>query len=97
MNFLSEAVPELDKRRWFERFIGRGLATLEARTLTLSGRYLVGDDVSIADVLLVPQLYAARHLNLPLDALPRLLAIEARCLDLPGFAAAHPDRQGDRE
>ena len=95
--FLSELAPELDKRRWFERFIGRGLATLEARALALAGRYLVGDEVSIADVLLVPQLYAARRLNLPFDALPTLLAIEARCLELPAFAAAHPDRQADRE
>ncbi len=95
--FLSEVAPELDKQRWFERFIGRGLATLEARARTLSGRYLVGDEVSIADVLLVPQLYAARRLDLSFDALPTLLAIEARCLELPGFAAAHPDRQADHE
>ena len=95
--FLAELAPELDKQRWFERFIGRGLASLEARAGTLSGQFLVGDEVSIADVLLVPQLYAARRLDLPLSELPTLLAIEARCLALPGFAAAHPDRQPDRE
>jgi maleylpyruvate isomerase len=96
-SFLSEIAPHLDKQRWFERFIARGLAILEERARTLSGQFLIGDEVSIADVLLVPQLYAARRLDLPLDALPTLLAIEARCLDLPGFAAAHPDRQPDRE
>lgn len=96
-DFLSEVAPELDKQRWFDRFIGRGLAILEERARTLSGRFLLGDQVSIADVLLVPQLYAARRLNVRLDPLPKLLAIEAHCLELPGFAAAHPDRQPDRE
>jgi len=96
-NFLSEIAPALDKQRWFEKFILGGLRVLEARAQNLSGRYLVGDAVSIADVLLVPQLYAARRLNLALDAFPTLLRVEAACSQLEGFASAHPDRQADRE
>jgi maleylpyruvate isomerase len=95
--FLSEAAPDLDKARWYAHFIGGGLATLEARATSLSGRYLVGDRVSIADVLLVPQLYAARRLGLPLGALSTLARVESNCLALEGFAVAHPDRQPDRE
>lgn len=95
--FLAEAAPELDKQRWFETFIAGGLKVLEGRAHELSGRYLVGDAVSMADVLLVPQLYAARRLNLSFDAYPTLLRVEAECLKLAGFAAAHPDRQADRE
>ncbi|MEI9941488.1 MAG: glutathione S-transferase C-terminal domain-containing protein [Pseudomonadota bacterium] len=79
------------------RVIAGGLQILEAHSLKLAGRFLVGDQVSIADVLLVPQLYAARRLNLPFDAYPRLLRVEAECLKLEGFAPAHPDRQPDRE
>ena len=95
--FLTEVAPELDKQRWFEKFITGGLKVLEGRAQKTSGRYLVGDDVSIADVLLVPQLYAARRLNLPFDIYPTLLRVEAECLKLEGFASAHPDRQADRE
>jgi glutathione S-transferase len=58
---------------------------------------LVGDQLSIADALLVPQLYAARRVELPLDAYPTLLRVEAECLKVEGFAVAHPDRQPDRE
>jgi maleylpyruvate isomerase len=58
---------------------------------------LVGDEVSIADVLLVPQLYAARRIGVNTDSLPTLARIEAECLKLVGFATAHPDRQADRE
>lgn len=96
-NFLKEVAPDLDRARWYGHFLGRGLATLEARAKALAGRFLVGDQLSIADTLLVPQLYAARRVELPLDAYPTLLRVEAECLKLDGFAIAHPDRQPDRE
>jgi maleylpyruvate isomerase len=95
--FLSEVVPELDKQRWFAKFIAGGLEVLEARARKLAGRFLVADQVSVADVMLVPQLYATRRLGLSFDAYPTLLRVEAECLKLEGFAAAHPDRQADRE
>jgi|SRR6478735_3943036 len=96
-NFLSELAPDVDKQRWFDKFIGGGLKVLESRAQGTAGRFLVADAVSIADVLLVPQLYAARRLGLTLDACPTLLRVEAECSKLDGFASAHPDRQADRE
>jgi maleylpyruvate isomerase len=95
--FLAEAAPALDKASWYERFVGQGLSILESRAVQVSGRYLVGDQVSIADVLLVPQLYAARRIGVNADSVPTLTRIEAECLKLEGFATAHPDRQADRE
>ncbi len=97
MKFLAEVAPELDKSRWSRHFLGLGLASLETRARELSGRFLIGDEVSIADVLLVPQLYAARRLEVPLEAFPTLLRVDAECSKLEGFANAHPDRQPDRE
>jgi maleylacetoacetate isomerase len=44
----------------------------------------------------VPQLGAARRYDLDLSAYPRLLAVEANCIGLPAFRAAHPDAQPDR-
>ncbi|HEY0465048.1 MAG TPA: maleylacetoacetate isomerase [Polyangiaceae bacterium] len=97
INFLSEIAPGFDKQRWFEKFMTEGLQVLELRALELAGRFLVGDEVSIADVLLVPQLYATRRFGVSVEAYPTLLRIEAECLKLDGFASAHPDRQADRE
>ena len=95
--FLAEVAPELDKQRWYERFVEQRLVILEARAVQLSGRYLVGDEVSIADVLLIPQLYAARRVGVNPALLPTLSRVEAECLKLEGFATAHPDRQADHE
>jgi len=96
-NFLGEVAPDLDKQRWFEKFIAGGLSVLEGRVRDSAGRFSVADAVSIADVLLVPQLYAARRLGLSLDRYATLLRVEAECLKLDGFVSAHPDRQADRE
>lgn len=61
------------------------------------GPFCFGAQPTIADVCLVPQLFAARRFATPLDALPKLLAVEAHCLAQPAFAAAEPSRQADAE
>ena len=54
-------------------------------------RYLGGDTPSIADCCLVPQMYNARRFEVPLDAYPRLIEIDAACMELDAFRKAHPD------
>lgn len=73
----------------------KGLAALEDVATRSGGAHLVGDAPTLADVCLVPQLYAARRFAVDVARFPRLLAVEARCVALDGFAAAHPDRQPD--
>jgi maleylpyruvate isomerase len=75
--------------------IARGLAAIEAIAGETAGRFLVGDAPTIADLYLIPQLYAARRFDVELSQLPMLLKIEADCAALPAFAAAHPDLQPD--
>jgi maleylpyruvate isomerase len=78
-------------------FIATGLAALETLSTSTAGRFLVGDQPTFADVFLVPQLFAARRMQLDLAAFPTLLRIESTCARLPAFVAAHPDAQPDRE
>jgi maleylpyruvate isomerase len=73
----------------------RGLGALEALAPETAGRFLIGDAPTLADVYLVPQLYAARRYDVDLAPFPGLLRIEAACAALPAFAAAHPDLQPD--
>ncbi|HSN97136.1 MAG TPA: maleylacetoacetate isomerase [Candidatus Nanopelagicales bacterium] len=84
-----------DERAFVKRFIEKGLAAFEAVVEETAGRYCVGDEVTMADACLVPQLYHARRHGLDLTALPTLTRIDEACMALPAFQAAHADRQPD--
>jgi maleylpyruvate isomerase len=77
------------------RYIATGLAALERHALEGAGTFLVGDTVTIADVYLVPQLYAARRFGVELAPYPTLVRIEKACEALPAFQRAHANAQPD--
>lgn len=92
---VRELTDEEHVRRWPRGFIARGLAALEASAAEHGGAFSVGNDVTLADVYLVPQLASARRFEVDLSPYPRLVDIEARAGALPAFRSAHPDRQPD--
>ena len=75
---------------WYRHWILEGFAALEA--MAGDGPFLGGSAPDLSDVCLVPQMYNARRLETPLDAFPRLVAIDTALTALPAVAAAHPDR-----
>ena len=85
----------IDGIEFARHFNVRRLAALETASQETEGAFLVGDSPSIADVFLIPQLYAARRWSVDLAPYPTLLRVEAACASLPAFAAAHPDAQAD--
>jgi len=77
---------------WYRHWIAEGFAALEALAARRAGRFLRGDEVTLADVCLVPQMFNARRLGLPLDPYPTLVRVDAEAGAFPAFAAAHPER-----
>lgn len=75
---------------WARHWIGEGFAALEALA-EADQPFLSGAAPGLADICLIPQMANARRVDTPLDAFPKLVAIEARACALPAFAAAHPD------
>ena len=80
---------------WPKKFISDGLAAFEHAAAETSAGFCVGDHPTIADCCLIPQLTSARRFGVDVTPFPRLRAIEERCLALPAFADAAPDRQPD--
>jgi maleylpyruvate isomerase len=80
---------------WPKKFIADGLMAFERAAADISGAFCVGDYPTIADCCLIPQLTSARRFGVDVTPFTRLLAIEERCLALPAFASAAPDRQPD--
>lgn len=85
----------VDKAAWGRQVIARGLHAVLARSAVCRGAFLVGEEVSVADVCLIPQMYNARRFGVDLEPLAPLVEIEARCAQLSAFASAHPDAQPD--
>ncbi|HET7281726.1 MAG TPA: maleylacetoacetate isomerase [Sphingomicrobium sp.] len=91
-NELGHSQDEIDT--WARHWIDEGFPALERMAAPKAGKFLFGDAPTGADVCLIPQLYNARRVNLPLDAYPTLLRAEENANKLDAFAAAHPDKQG---
>jgi maleylacetoacetate isomerase len=98
--------PEPARRvEWMRHFITRGLAGWEALAARFEkesggeraagGPFAYGPDFSAADVLLIPQLYAARRFDIDLTAFPTIMRVEEATKDLPFVKAAYPDAQPD--
>ena len=85
--------PEIDA--WYHHWVMQGFAALE--NLLAPGPYACGSRVSLADLCLVPQVYNARRLKVPLEAFPKITAVDAACLKLPAFDKARPENQPDAE
>jgi len=82
---------------WVKHWIGEGFDGLEAlaRHHSRTGLHSFGDQVSLVDLCLVPQMYNARRFGCALDAYPTLLAIDEHCRSLDAFRLAAPELQPD--
>jgi maleylacetoacetate isomerase len=78
---------------WYAHWVREGFATIEA--LLGPGPYAFGPKITLADVYLVPQVFNALRFNVPLDAYPKIAAVDAACAALKAFQDAAPANQPD--
>ena len=99
LNYLRSSYGQDDAgvNTWYRHWITEGFKGLEAqvRRHSTAQRYCHGDAASLADVLLVPQMYNARRFDADLTPFPTLTTISAHLESLPAFAAARPEVQPD--
>src|SRR5262249_21458712 len=81
--------------RWYHHSLLVGFEALEP--IGGPSLYAFGSTVTLADICLVPQVYNARRLKVPLDRFPKLVAIDAACMKLAPFERARPENQPDAE
>ena len=92
-NTLKHDQAEVDT--WYRHWVIEGFKAIEA--MIQLAPYACGAHVTLADLCLVPQVFNARRLKVPLDAFPKIVAAEAACLKLPAFDKARPENQADAE
>ena len=83
--------------QWISQWISEGFAALEVLVANDGKGWCYGDQPTLADCYLLPQIYSARRFGVDLSAYPHLEAIEQKAEKHPAFAAAHPDRQPDAD
>jgi len=90
-------VDENAKNAWYRHWIESGLAALEAQLANdaATRAFCHGDQPTLADICLVPQLANARRYAIALDAYPTLLRVDGHCAQIAAFADAAPERQPD--
>lgn len=79
--------------QWIAHWIGQGLAAVEQ--LIGDQGFCFGDTPGLADVYLMPQLYAAERFNVDLDGYSRIRRVAALAGQHPAFVKAHPANQPD--
>jgi maleylpyruvate isomerase len=82
---------------WYRHWIAEGFAAMEAYLLNEKrhGRYIFGDQVSMADCCLVPQVFNAQRYECDLKPYPVVMKIFDECMKLESFVAAQPMSQPD--
>ena len=78
---------------WYEHWIVRGFEALE-QMLPSTGDYCLGDAVTLADIVLVPQVAnARRYPQIDLTQFPNVVRIDAAVKRLKAFHDAAPEQQ----
>lgn len=86
---------EDEVNEWIDHWISAGLAAVE-QMIGDDGYCFGGQAPGMADVYLLPQVYAARRFNVDLTPYPRIVRVEKLALNHWAFQAAHPDAQPDK-
>lgn len=95
------ATPER-KDNWYRHWVRSGLEAFERQLQLLQAEhgpsvYCFGDAPTLADCLLVPQIFNGRRFNVNFDGLPLTMAAFDACMRLPAFIEAQPSRSPDAE
>ena len=87
---------DADMQTWYTHWIHEGFRSAEAfASYAPDSNFVYGDQPTLADAFLVPQMYNARRFNVPLDDFPKLVSIVDHCNEQAAFQAALPENQSD--
>jgi maleylpyruvate isomerase len=92
-------VSDEQKNEWYRHWLVSGLEVLEKHLARdpSAGPLCHGHTPTIADCLLVPQVFNAQRHGIEVSGYPNISRINAQCVQIPAFVAAHPSNQPDAE
>jgi maleylacetoacetate isomerase/maleylpyruvate isomerase len=91
------SLPESDKLIWSHHWMNVGFLAIEQQLKVNSGKYCFGDNITMADICLVPQVYNAYRFNLDMSEFPNICRVAENCNQHTAFIAALPENQADAQ
>ncbi len=80
---------------WYSTWMHRCFSAVEVVLAENASPFCFGEQPGMADVYLVPQVYNAQRFDIDLAPYPGIRGVVDRCIDLPAFSDAAPERQPD--
>jgi maleylacetoacetate isomerase/maleylpyruvate isomerase len=91
-------VDEEAKNEWYRHWVRAGLEAFERELAQLpASTYCYGNEPTLADCCLVPQIFNGRRMNANFDGLPRTMAAFDACMANAAFQRAQPSSCPDNE
>ena len=92
-------VAEERKDAWYKHWVESWLAVVERRLAGqgATGRYCHGDAPTLADCVLVPQIFNAQRFDCRVDHVPTVMRVFDACMQLDAFRAAQPSACPDAQ
>ncbi|MEM8563047.1 MAG: maleylacetoacetate isomerase [Pseudomonadota bacterium] len=97
MNYMRTelSASDNDVYQWYCNWVDRGFSAIEQSLVNTTGGYCFGENPTLADVCLVPQVYNARRFKVPMEPYPKIRSVVEFCNSTEPFAKAAPEAQPD--
>ena len=95
LKYLEEnfSIIKEEKITWYQHWVTTGFATIEQ--MIGASTYCFGNEPSLADTYLIPQVYNALKFKTDLSIYPKIERIYDQCNQLRAFVSAAPEQQPD--
>jgi len=85
------------KNAWMRHWMEEGLVAVERQLAARPEAFCHGGTPTLADCVLVPQIFNAQRFEAKLDHVPNVMRVFANCMALPAFQGAQPSACPDAE
>ena len=93
----TAGVGEEAKNAWMRHWMEEGLAVVERQLAVEPSTWCHGESPTLADCVLVPQIFNAQRYAARLDHVPNVMRVFATCMAHPAFQRAQPSACPDAE
>lgn len=87
----SMKVSEDEKNRWYRHWVETGLEVVERQLAAVPATFCFGETPTLADCVLVPQIFNAQRFDCRLDHVPNAMRVFAQCMKLDAFEKTRPE------